>query len=449
MNSLKTIGIVFLLILTIVLWVLCAGWLSDFTIPFDSPSDHNWFAYITGFAIITFIFAWLAFRIIRTYQYSEYSVSFHKATPAQKNIAIKINNFYIEITEKFQDENGSFAESENWLHLWAACFWLSQYQLKQQEFDTLVLGALREHLLAGGNSSMRTYNMMQKFAWTRSKLAKKYPIDNESQRVLFARYIADRLYETNHPDLTVPIWDYLNKSILFTEKALADYPIECKTQISATPDQPHINKTSATNTSFPTATEKTTTTDLLNETTKNKLNTSLSKTNTKQRFCKHCGSMIDADTKKCTGCGKQYLHLPKPHKHTVVIIIAAILIVSLAGLNIYQYISNTEYREAFKQQEDLKQQIASLKDDIGEKDARILSLENQNLTIEQEYEFYKDNVVLTTNNDNFYHKYYCRDLASMQSWTSNLWLYEIGSYRLYNTNAAVSAGYSPCPTCIG
>lgn len=446
MNVLKTIGAVFLLLLTFILWISCTDSLANLTIPIDSSND-NWFAFITGFAIITCIFSWLAFRIIRTYQYSEYSVDFHKATPAQKNIAIKINNSYIEIAKKFQDENGSFAESENWLHLWAACFWLNQYQLRQQGFDTLVLGALREHLLAGVNSYMRTYNMMQKFAWTRSKLARKYPIDNESQRVLFAKYIADRLYETNHPNLTTPIWDYLTKSILFTKKALADYPIECKNQTSATPDQPHINKTSTTNTSLPTGTEKTTT-DLPNETTKNELNASLSKTNTKQRFCKHCGSIIDADTKKCTSCGKQYFHLPKPHKHTVIIIIAAILIVSLAGLNIYQYISSTEYREAFKQQEDMKQQIAELKDDIGKKDARILSLENQNYRIEQEYNFYKDNVVITTNKDNFYHKYFCGELASMESWFSNQWLYEIGSYRLYNTNAARSAGYSPCPECI-
>ena len=96
----------------------------------------------------------------------------------------------------------------------------------------------------------------------------------------------------------------------------------------------------------------------------------------------------------------------------------------------------------------MKQQIAELRDDIGKKDARILSLENQNYRIEQEYNFYKDNVVITTNKDNFYHKYFCGELASMASWFSNQWLYEIGSYRLYNTNAAVSAGYPPCPECI-
>lgn len=31
-----------------------------------------------------------------------------------------------------------------------------------------------------------------------------------------------------------------------------------------------------------------------------------SKKSTKQRYCKHCGSLIDNATKQCTGCGKQY-----------------------------------------------------------------------------------------------------------------------------------------------
>lgn len=62
----------------------------------------------------------------------------------------------------------------------------------------------------------------------------------------------------------------------------------------------------------------------------------------KAKFCKYCGSAIDLETGKCTGCGKQYFKLKKPvikyDRHKVVLIcVVAVLCVSIAG-NIYQYV---------------------------------------------------------------------------------------------------------------
>ena len=105
--------------------------------------------------------------------------------------------------------------------------------------------------------------------------------------------------------------------------------------------------------------------------------------------------MIDPETKKCTGCGKQYFHLPKL---TTRMIVGTILIIVLAGANIYQYV-----------------QLASIK---------------------KEYNFYHDYAVIVPTEDDSYHRYGCPNID------------ENDSFWIYNINAAESRGYTPCPECI-
>lgn len=51
----------------------------------------------------------------------------------------------------------------------------------------------------------------------------------------------------------------------------------------------------------------------------------------KFRFCKYCGSRIDAQSKKCTGCGKQYFHISGLAAGIGMIVFAfAVMIVLLA-----------------------------------------------------------------------------------------------------------------------
>ena len=56
--------------------------------------------------------------------------------------------------------------------------------------------------------------------------------------------------------------------------------------------------------------------------------------NRKRRYCKHCGGLIDGKMKQCVSCGKQYFRFSK----TVVLVMTLIvMLLTLVGLNIYQY----------------------------------------------------------------------------------------------------------------
>ena len=58
----------------------------------------------------------------------------------------------------------------------------------------------------------------------------------------------------------------------------------------------------------------------------------------KNRFCKYCGNLIDPETKKCTGCGKQFFKLPKPSSKKLLVVIAIIfLLSSVGGFAAYNY----------------------------------------------------------------------------------------------------------------
>ena len=57
----------------------------------------------------------------------------------------------------------------------------------------------------------------------------------------------------------------------------------------------------------------------------------------KNRFCKFCGAQIDAQTKKCSGCGKQYFKRGKRHKNLFAMIVTVIMLLVSLGVNVIQY----------------------------------------------------------------------------------------------------------------
>lgn len=59
--------------------------------------------------------------------------------------------------------------------------------------------------------------------------------------------------------------------------------------------------------------------------------------NSKIRFCKMCGSQIDAQTKKCSGCGKQYFKGIKFNKFLTTVLILSVVILTSVILNIVQH----------------------------------------------------------------------------------------------------------------
>ena len=140
------------------------------------------------------------------------------------------------------------------------------------------------------------------------------------------------------------------------------------------------------------------------------------KATTSKRFCSHCGSPIDEESKVCTGCGKQYF---KGIKHLLgkmfskqrlaLVIVSFVLFVSLIvnivlAVNVAAYRNElATYRDAFVRLEDLY--------------------------------FYDQYVVFVSDDGTkIYHKVDCDKFDSSSFWA-------------YNTEAAKSKGYTPCSWC--
>lgn len=168
----------------------------------------------------------------------------------------------------------------------------------------------------------------------------------------------------------------------------------------------------------------------------------------KQRaiFCKYCGQLIDQDTKKCTGCGKQYFRLPKAKKSAVVLWVVILLSVAAIGLCMRQ-------RSQYQQQiESLNTQIAQLNTDLetanqsaenwksrfDQEQSEKYKLQYERIALRQDLDFFNRHVVFVLDDGSReYHKYDC--LLFKYRGNAKFWA--------YNTEAAKSKGYKTCSLC--
>ena len=111
----------------------------------------------------------------------------------------------------------------------------------------------------------------------------------------------------------------------------------------------------------------------------------------KLRFCKFCGAQIDTQTKKCSGCGKQYFKGIKFNKFLIIVFVLSLMIIASVTLNIVQVA-----------------EINRLKADYA---------------------------VIVDSNSKRYHLYGCADLD-----TSSL-------LEIYNISKVKELGYSECSKC--
>lgn len=188
--------------------------------------------------------------------------------------------------------------------------------------------------------------------------------------------------------------------------------------------------------------------------------------------CKKCGGYIDSSTRRCTGCGKQYIR----SKMVIVWAAAAVVVAALAGLNVWQYLKSAEQKdileksnaqimsqEAQLQEKDTiitekdetikeqKSEIQNLQDEANDQQANISELESEIQFIESSMEdlyyegsaymekafFMDDHVVIVPDDGSeVYHKYGCPNCDI-----------SMNSFWIYNTQAAISWGYTPCPYC--
>lgn len=145
----------------------------------------------------------------------------------------------------------------------------------------------------------------------------------------------------------------------------------------------------------------------------------------KIKYCKHCGKEIDSETKKCTGCEKQYFYLSK---RLATIVVLCGIITCLIGLNLYQYIDNK--REIQKSNEKLESMTVSKDFYMLESDDASAELKKKEIVIA----FWDKHFVICTPSGEKYHHYMCSHIAGAE-------------YKIYTIEQAVASGYTPCLDC--
>lgn len=144
----------------------------------------------------------------------------------------------------------------------------------------------------------------------------------------------------------------------------------------------------------------------------------------KVRFCKFCGGQIDAQTKKCSGCGKQYFKGIKFNRFLTTVLILSLLIISSIILNIVQILKINE----------LNADIEYYTQKSSEQQTRIATLEKNIKERNNDLDFYLKYAVIVNDNSKKYHAHGCNDL-------------EDSSFRIYNISQAENLGYSACSKC--
>ena len=183
------------------------------------------------------------------------------------------------------------------------------------------------------------------------------------------------------------------------------------------------------------------------------------------RYCKLCGSPVDPETRKCTGCSKQYFPSPAFLRAAPV----ALAITLTAGSVIFLLVQNTQYRQALS---DSREQIDALSDTVTAYETQIdaltvttseleaelkaeaknsdnrfqevmrlkseLSVQEQAVSnMRDEVLFYRDHVAIVLDRGPLsYHTYRCP-----------LFHNRIGDYMIYSHSDVVSLGYRPCTLC--
>ena len=162
----------------------------------------------------------------------------------------------------------------------------------------------------------------------------------------------------------------------------------------------------------------------------------------KATYCKHCGGLVDPETKKCTKCGKQYSEFPS--RWLLRGLVAALIIAMGVGM-VYLYNQN----QALARELDAKTEEASSYESLykgaeSNENAwkeKYLAESDKNSSMYDEYRFYHDYAVIVGDGETNYHSYGCSrlfdDYGNMKA--DGFWI--------YNINAAEGLDYDPCPEC--
>ncbi len=145
----------------------------------------------------------------------------------------------------------------------------------------------------------------------------------------------------------------------------------------------------------------------------------------KTKYCSRCGSIVDNETKKCNGCGKQYFKGIKFNKFSFTVLILCVIILTSVILNIVQLVKFNELNDDKKyyQEKSSKQQT------------EISNLKKEKSKIDEELRFFRWHAeIVGDDGTNVYHKYGCAELDT----SDGLWI--------YNSKAAENR-YKKCNLC--
>ena len=120
-----------------------------------------------------------------------------------------------------------------------------------------------------------------------------------------------------------------------------------------------------------------------------------------ERFCSKCGGAIDANTKQCTKCGKQYFKGFTP-KNIALVVLSILLGLSLI-FNVIQAVEDDRYTKGMA-------------------------------SYDEEMAFYDEHAVCVGSINDNYHKYDC-------------WRFDDSEFWIFNIEYAEYLGYEPCPYC--
>lgn len=110
------------------------------------------------------------------------------------------------------------------------------------------------------------------------------------------------------------------------------------------------------------------------EETVNNLDENIKEKRAKSRFCKFCGGQIDAQTKKCRGCGKQYFKGIKFNKFLITIIVLFAVILASVIINIVQFVEIENLTDKVDSQTSI---ISSQTSIISSQKSKIASLDEK------------------------------------------------------------------------